>query len=63
MKYYRRLDNLENRGKKEEKNTKLKQLYMWTLRNAQYVLFEEVLKEARLCWNRVPNASNMFMIP
>ena len=37
MKYYRRLDNLGNRGKKEEKNTKLKQLYMWTLRNAQYV--------------------------
>lgn len=63
MKHYRRLDNLENRGKKEKKNTKLKYLYMWTLRNAQYVLFEEVLKDARPCWNRVPSANNMFMIP
>lgn len=63
MKYYRRLDNLKNRGKKEKKNTKLKHLYMWTLRNAHYVLFEEVLKEVESCWNRGLSASNMLMTP
>lgn len=54
---------MKNRGKKEKKNTKLKHLYMWTLRNAHYVLFEEVLKEVESCWNRGLSASNMLMTP